>query len=117
MVPPCFATLLFCIRKTWSESRRCGVSCELAGKARIFFNLGKYEDALKTFREVLQVYPSCPASVRVGVGLCFLRQKNYDKALEAFERAREIDPTDEGALIGCAMILMNKDKEETSDVQ
>jgi len=63
------------------------------------------------------VHPSCPAAVRVGIGLCFLRQNNYEKALEAFERAREVDPHDEGALIGCAMILMNRSKDETTEAR
>jgi hypothetical protein len=45
--------------------------------------------ALNRYRKVLQVHPECPASARVGIGMCFARLDNPEKAQEAFARARD----------------------------
>lgn len=37
-------------------------------------------------QRALQVYPDCPAAVRLGIGLCRYQLKQYRKAQQAFER-------------------------------
>merc|ERR1719272_1222417 len=51
----------------------------LLGNACLQFNQGKFAEALDTYRKVLRLHPKCPASVRVGIGMCFARMKVPDK--------------------------------------
>lgn len=37
-------------------------------------------------KRALQVYPSCPAAVRLGIGLCRYKLGQFEKARQAFER-------------------------------
>eukprot|EP00039_Didymoeca_costata_P007021 m.95569 g.95569 ORF g.95569 m.95569 type:complete len:1076 (-) comp13500_c0_seq2:165-3392(-) len=85
----------------------------LLGKACVLFNLGKYSEALDTYRRVLRVHTNCPGSVRAGIGLCLMKLKKYDRALIAFERAREVDPDNTTAIVGCALLQLNKHKEDS----
>ena len=52
-------------------------------QARIYFHKEKYEVALKTFMKVLSTNPTCPPSVRLGVGFCLYR-------LDAIELAQKV---------------------------
>jgi len=38
------------------------------------------------FLKVLRAYPDCPASVRVGLGMCCYRLGQFDRAKAAFKR-------------------------------
>ena len=49
------------------------------GKAQLDYQRGHYEAALSALRSVLQNQPNCPASVRVGLGMCFAKLKQLDK--------------------------------------
>ena len=83
------------------------------GKACILFNKKDYKGALGHFKKALKGNDNCPASVRLGMGLCFYRLGNTDKAQMAFERALELDPRSTGSLIGLAILHLNsgdKDK-------
>lgn len=51
--------------------------------------------------------PNAPASVRLGMGLCFFKMGKVPKAKLAFERAVELDPECVGALIGLSIIELN----------
>ena len=56
---------------------------------RVALAAGQYEEALKLFEKAAgQGY----AEGRAGVGQVWLRRRNYDKALEAFEMAQKMDP-------------------------
>jgi RNA polymerase-associated protein CTR9 len=80
----------------------------LLGNACLQFNQAKYTDALDTYRKVLRLHPNCPASVRVGIGMCFARMKHPEKAREAFTRALELEPTNATALVGTAVLHANE---------
>lgn len=80
----------------------------LLGNACLQFNQGKFAEALDTYRKVLRLHPKCPASVRVGIGMCFARMKVPDKAREAFTRALELDPENATALVGSAVLHSNE---------
>ena len=46
--------------------------------------------------------------VRLGMGHCFLKLGNVDKARLAFERALQLDPKLVGALVGLALLELNQ---------
>lgn len=74
------------------------------GKANIAFRKGKYKDASDGFKTVISLYPGCPSSVRVGLGLCFYHMGNTGRAYECFDRALELNPSDVDALVSLAII-------------
>lgn len=89
----------------------------LLAKACVLFNKGKFAEALDIYRKVLIKNPACPAAVRVGIGMCFNRLKQFDKAKDAFERALELDADNTTALLGNAILELNaKTKEGTQHI-
>eukprot|EP00056_Hartaetosiga_gracilis_P009401 m.135058 g.135058 ORF g.135058 m.135058 type:complete len:1193 (+) comp13117_c0_seq8:51-3629(+) len=82
------------------------------GRAAIDFNEGNYKVALQHYRNVIRSKPDCPSSVRVGIGMCFAHLKNFEKAQLAFERALSLNPENDDALVGLAVIQMNKHNQE-----
>merc|ERR550517_2156183 len=79
----------------------------LLGKACIAFNKKDFKGALAFYKKALRTNPACPASVRLGMGLCFLKLGNENKARDAFERAQELDGNCVGALVGQAILDLN----------
>merc|ERR1719273_737251 len=79
----------------------------LLGKACLAFNKKDYKGALAFYKKALRTNPGCPASVRLGMGHCFLKLGNTDKARLAFERALQLDPNCVGALVGLAVLQLN----------
>ncbi|EGD76592.1 hypothetical protein PTSG_07709 [Salpingoeca rosetta] len=80
----------------------------LLGRAAIDFHKDLYADALRRYRTVLRISPSCPASIRVAMGMCFARLERFDKARAAFERALALDENNVPALVGTAILLINQ---------
>ena len=68
--------------------------------------------ALAFYKKALRTNPNCPASVRLGLGLCFLKLGNESKARDAFERAQELDGNCIGALVGQAILDLNTQKKK-----
>ena len=68
--------------------------------------------------KALRSNPRCPADVRLGMGHCFLKLGNMEKAKLAFERALELDASKyniskevcvmEGGAIGLFITLVSK---------
>ncbi|CAI9740736.1 polymerase-associated CTR9 homolog [Octopus vulgaris] len=79
----------------------------LLGKGCIAFNKKDYRGALAYYKKALRTNPSCPASVRLGMGHCFVKLGKLEKAKMAFERALFLDPQCVGALVGLAILKMN----------
>lgn len=79
----------------------------LLGKACIAFNKKDYRGALAFYKKALRTNPNCPAAVRLGMGHCFLKMNNQDKAKLAFQRALDIDKSCVGALVGLAILKLN----------
>lgn len=52
----------------------------LLGKACIAFNKKDYRGSLAYYKKALRTNPNCPASVRLGMGHCFLKLSKPDKA-------------------------------------
>ncbi|KYK57825.1 Tetratricopeptide-like helical [Drechmeria coniospora] len=65
----------------------------LMGKARAFFSMHKYPDALTTYQDVLQKMPSLvDPDPRIGIGCCFWQLGFKEDAKVAWERSLEISP-------------------------
>ena len=47
-------------------------------------------------------------SVRLGMGLCFVKLGNLEKARMAFERTLQLSPHCVGALVGMAILELNR---------
>ena len=80
----------------------------LLGKACISFNRKDYKTALTFYRKCLRVNPNCPANVRLGIGHCFYKLNQMEKAKLAFERALQLDSQCVGALIALSIMELNK---------
>ncbi|XP_050083431.1 RNA polymerase-associated protein CTR9 homolog [Anopheles aquasalis] len=79
----------------------------LLGKACIAFNKKDYRGALAFYKKALRTNPNCPAAVRLGMGHCFLKLNNQEKAKLAFQRALDLEPQCVGALVGLAILKLN----------
>ncbi|BFZ05310.1 hypothetical protein BsWGS_08349 [Bradybaena similaris] len=85
----------------------------LLGKACIAFNKKDYRGALAYYKKALRTNPTCPASVRLGMGHCFVKLNRLAKARMAFERALQLDPNCVGALVGLAVLELNSKTQES----
>jgi RNA polymerase-associated protein CTR9 len=79
----------------------------LLGKACLSFNKKDYRGALAFYKKALRTNPKCPGVVRLGMGHCFLKLNNPEKAKLAFQRAVDLDPQCVGALVGLAILKLN----------
>lgn len=52
----------------------------LLGKACIAFSKKDYRGALAFYKKALRTNPNCPAALRLGMGHCFIKLGNQDKA-------------------------------------
>ena len=86
----------------------------LVGKACISFNKKDYKSAMNHYKKALKINPNSPASVRLGMGLCFFKMSKIPKARLAFERALELDNMCVGALVGLAIIELNNKTGEST---
>jgi len=82
----------------------------LLGKACISFNKRDYKGSLAYYKKALRTNPNCPASVRLGMGHCFVKLGKMDKARLAFERALSLDHLCTGAMTGLAILELNSKK-------
>ncbi|KAI4287873.1 MAG: hypothetical protein L6R35_002865 [Caloplaca aegaea] len=65
----------------------------ILGRARAYFSLGKYAEALDGYQEVLNKMPHLQdPDPRIGVGCCLWQLGHKDEAREAWERALELNP-------------------------
>ncbi|GAY68479.1 hypothetical protein CUMW_264470 [Citrus unshiu] len=77
----------------------------LLGQACVEFNRGRYSDSLEFYKRALQVHPSCPGAIRLGIGLCRYKLGQLGKARQAFQRALQVlDPENVEALVALAVM-------------
>lgn len=92
----------------WPEEIRA-----MLGKACVLFHKKDYRSSLTYYKKVLRTNPKCPASVRLGMGHCFLKLNNPEKAKMAFERVLELDETCASALVGLSIHKLNEGSNES----
>ncbi|KAG0580584.1 hypothetical protein KC19_4G184500 [Ceratodon purpureus] len=83
----------------------------LLGQACVQFNSGRFQDALKLYKRALQIHPQCPASVRLGLGLCRVRLGEFKKAQQAFDRVLQLDGNNVEALVASGILDLNSGEE------
>jgi RNA polymerase-associated protein CTR9 len=76
----------------------------LLGQACIEFNRGRYNEFLELYKRALQVHPNCPEAVRLGIGPCHYKLRQFDKARQAFERVLQLDPENVEVLVALAIM-------------
>ncbi|VVD02268.1 unnamed protein product [Leptidea sinapis] len=86
----------------------------LLGKACIAFNRKDYRGALAFYKKALRTNPNSPAALRLGMGHCFMKLNNQEKARMAFERALQLDPQCVGALVGLSILKLNQQENESN---
>jgi RNA polymerase-associated protein CTR9 len=69
-------------------------------KALLEFNKGNYQESLKFLKAILE-------HIRFGIGLCYFRLGNIEKARFAFQRTIELEPTNSMALIALAILELS----------
>ncbi|KAF2093928.1 putative RNA polymerase II transcription elongation factor [Rhizodiscina lignyota] len=63
------------------------------GKARVYFALGKYADALQGYQTVLERAPELvDPDPRIGIGACLWQLGHKEEAKNAWDRALEVSP-------------------------
>ncbi|XP_071862443.1 RNA polymerase-associated protein Ctr9 [Bombus fervidus] len=85
----------------------------LLGKACIAFNKKDYRGAIAFYKKALRTNPNCPAAVRLGLGHCFMKLNNQEKARLAFERALQLDSQCVGALVGLSVLKLNQQQPDS----
>ena len=83
----------------------------LLGQACVQFNCGRIQEALNLYKKALEVHPHCPASVRMGLGLCRLRLGEIKKARQAFDRVLELNGHNVEALVASGLVDLNAGEE------
>lgn len=57
--------------------------------ASVQYTTGQYSEALKNYQTALKKHPQCPAEVRLGIGACYFKLGDLNRAQAAFERVRD----------------------------
>ena len=84
----------------------------LLGQACVQFNRGRHADSLELYKKALQVYPGCPATVKLGLDLCRYKIGQFRKARQAFERVLQLDPENVEALVALGIMELQINESE-----
>eukprot|EP00123_Amoebidium_parasiticum_P014534 comp22541_c1_seq1/m.34251 comp22541_c1_seq1/g.34251 ORF comp22541_c1_seq1/g.34251 comp22541_c1_seq1/m.34251 type:complete len:1057 (-) comp22541_c1_seq1:62-3232(-) len=90
-----------------SEKKREANIPAILGQADLAYAKKRYQDALTLYKQALRLNPGCPAEVRLGIGQCFFKLGNFERARQAFERTLAINDRSVGALVGLAILELN----------
>lgn len=84
---------------------------ELIEKGDIYFDEGKFNQALNLYKKALNVEPK-NVDALICCGLCYRNLKDYDKAIEYYDNALEIEPDNKTALNNKGYAMEMKDQIE-----
>ncbi|KAM7256308.1 hypothetical protein ACFE04_012049 [Oxalis oulophora] len=76
----------------------------LLGQACVEFNHEHYSKSLELYKRALLVFPTGPAAIRLGIGLCRYKLGQFEKARLAFQRTLQLDPENAEALVALAVL-------------
>ncbi|KAG6850877.1 hypothetical protein H0H93_007495 [Arthromyces matolae] len=88
----------------------------LLGKsqARILYARRNFREALRTFQDVLRYNPKCLPDPRIGIGLCFWALDQRPKAIAAWQRSMEVNPSEWAAQLLLGLEAINSSKNEAT---
>ncbi|KAG6813289.1 hypothetical protein H0H92_012444 [Tricholoma furcatifolium] len=84
----------------------------LLGKARILYARRNFRDALKIFQDVLRFNPRCLPDPRIGIGLCYWALDQKPKAVAAWQRSVEVNPSEWPAQLLLGLEALNSSKND-----
>ena len=58
----------------------------------------------RSYAKAIRMHPACPASVRVGLGMCLFKLGHIDIAKKSMQRALDLDPNNVDALASLAVL-------------
>ncbi len=73
-------------------------------KAVIEFSKRNYKECLEILKQILQQNPIVNPQIRFGIGLCYYRLGNLEKARFSFERLIELDSGNSMAYVALAIL-------------
>lgn len=80
----------------------------ILGKACVLYHKANYKGALDQYKQVLQLNPDAPASIRVGVGLCHYKLNNLELARKSFKRALQLNEFNSNAEVALGIMNLNE---------
>ncbi|KNZ74931.1 Tetratricopeptide repeat protein 1 [Termitomyces sp. J132] len=90
----------------------------LLGKARILYARRNFREALRIFQDVLRYNPQCLPDPRIGIGLCFWALDQKSKAVAAWQRSMEVNPSEWPAQLLLGLEAINSSKNDgTSETE
>lgn len=90
-----------CLQLTPRDTARASLRL---GRAVCYKGLDDYEKALKDYNAAVKLKPDNLTGLK-GCGTCLFELGHFDQALEAFERARKVDPSDKEAIKGVEAVM------------
>uniref|UniRef100_A0AC34QS80 RNA polymerase-associated protein CTR9-like protein n=1 Tax=Panagrolaimus sp. JU765 TaxID=591449 RepID=A0AC34QS80_9BILA len=85
------------------------------GMGLVYYHSGNYNAAVKNFKQALRSNPDLPAEIRLGLGHCFMKLKNYSKAKFAYERVLSLDKSNIPARIALASCIFHEGHREQAE--
>ncbi|KAI8390429.1 related to RNA polymerase-associated protein CTR9 [Nakaseomyces glabratus] len=98
------------VKSIYAEDKRTGRISKpnamfILLRAKLMYQKKNYVASLKLFQELLVINPVLKPDPRIGIGMCFWQLKDYKLAIQAWERALQLDPNNKQASI---LVLLGK---------
>lgn len=84
-------------------------------KAEVLRKSKNHAEALRLYQEIAEILQA-PSSANVGMGICYLNLKEYEKGLEQFNQVLSINPKNEDCLLNRAGILIASGRLEEAKI-
>src|SRR5713226_6352470 len=103
----CAALSAICLPPaTWAQQGEASV---FVARGILAYDEKRYEDALESFREALQLEPNNLDALYY-TGLSNIALKRYDQAIEALEQARRREPRDQSVLFQLGVLYFGLER-------
>lgn len=88
-------------RRLQSDPRDLGAAIELAN---LYYDVGMHQQAIGFYEQAVAIQPNDP-NLLTDLGSSYQATRQYEKALELFARARQVDPSHWQSLYNQAVVL------------